>query len=259
MLKVAVCGDSWFSTDVDFPGQSFGEIMCQQNSWHLIDLARSGCSNFAISLQVDHAIDLDADVVIVGTTTSDRIEIPIINQSNYSIWERLAKGFDWQSWFDIQGQCYDKKQGLNNISYQGHRNGSVKVQASSNPTILSESLNNMLFGWEKQVTQEQRAALQSYMTYLHDTNIRKQIDSWIISDACHRLSRANKKFILFIESLYQFDYNKDIQWISDKNIFRPSELCLYNLPQSSSQFHYVPTSGSLTIIEKLVPKIFLLL
>jgi len=257
-MKVAVCGDSWFSTDIELPDQSFGEIICKQHNWQLIDLARSGCSNFAISLQVDHAISLDVDIIILGTTTSDRMEIPIINQTKQSTWNKLRDGFDWESWFNKQAACFDKNRGIYNISYTGHKNGSVQHQ-SSDPIILSESLNDLLFRDQTQTTKEQREALRYYMTYLHDTNIRKQIDSWIISDTCRRLIQANKKFIIFIEALYQFDYSRDIEWIPEKNIFRPIDLCLLNLPRSSAQFHYVPISGSLAIAKKLVPKMLSLL
>ena len=256
MLKFAICGDSWFSTDNNLPGTSFGEVICNKQSWNLIDLARGGCSNFTIALQVDRAIEMNADLVVLNTTTSDRIELPIITEKNQSIWKKLKQGFDWDNWFDLQARCFDKDKGLSNVSYQGHNNGSVKNNTNE-PTIVSESMNNIdpsFFG----ITEEQHHALVEYMIYLHDTNLRKQFDSWIISDACRRLYQAGIPFIIFIEALYQYSYNKDIQWVNEDNVFRPSELALWQMPRCDSQYHYCPEDVNL-IVDKLLPRLIDLL
>jgi len=258
MIKLAICGDSWFSTDIDLPGTSFGEVICNKQTWNLIDLARAGCSNFAIALQVDRAIEMNADLVVFNTTTSDRIELPIVTKENQSIWEKLKQGINWDNWFDLQAHCFDKDKGLSNVSYQGHYNGSVKNNTKDEPAIISESMNNLFSGSNQLLTKEQHCALVEYMTYLHDTNLRKQFDSWIISDACRRLYQAGIPFIIFIEALYQNSYNKDIQWVNEDNVFRPSELALWQMPRCDSQYHYCPNDVNL-IVDKLLPKLIDLL
>ena len=101
-MNVAVCGDSWFAADVDEPGNSFGEVMCSRNNWSLRSLARGGCSNFAIALQVDKAIELDCDFVVLGTTTPDRSEFPIINEKNISIsYQSIFFGYRFFSIMDF--------------------------------------------------------------------------------------------------------------------------------------------------------------
>jgi hypothetical protein len=138
---VAICGGSWFAAAPELPGQSFGEIMCVRNNWRLYSLARGGCSNFAISLQVDKAIEIGVDAVVVGATTPDRGEFPIINDRNISIWDRLKKSFNCLDWFSLQPDVYVKKRGISNIL---HTNSlSSEYPWIKNPTIISESLGDL--------------------------------------------------------------------------------------------------------------------
>jgi len=178
---VAVCGDSWFTADPDLAGQSFGEIMCARNNWRLYSLARGGCSNFAISLQVDKAIELGVDAVIIGATTPDRCEFPIINDRNISIWDRLKKTFNCDDWGSLQPGVYVKKRGISNIL---HTNSlSAKYPWIKNPTIISESLGPLMFDWSNsgftKLTAEQLDALRSYMLNLYDHGVKRQTDCWI--------------------------------------------------------------------------------
>jgi hypothetical protein len=150
---IAVCGDSWFSADPDFPGKSFGELVCAKNNWELLSLARGGCSNFTIALQVDKAIERQADFVILGTTTPDRGEFPIINAQNISIWNKLKSSFTWKNWFTTQPEVYVKARGISNML---HTNSlSSTHNWISNPTIVSESFNNLVFHDHKKLTPEQ--------------------------------------------------------------------------------------------------------
>lgn len=240
---IAVCGDSWFSADLDYPEKSFGEILCARNDWNLVSLARNGCSNFAICLQVDKAIELKADFVIIGATTPDRSEFPIINSQNISIWQQLKETFDWQNWFNTQPDVFDKARGISNVL---HTNSlSSTHEWIGNPTIISESLNNLAFWAETKLTTEQVAALREYMLNLYDSGIKRQYDSWIVSDACRRLQQNGIPFLIYTVKLYNDNYYKDIEWVGSNNVIHPSEFFLENeLPwNSNTSFHYCPDTG----------------
>lgn len=241
--SMAICGDSWFAADPDLPGQSFGELLCSKNNWTLWSLARAGCSNFTISLQVDKAIELGVDLVVLGTTTPDRCEFPIITAENQSIWTRLKNSFDWKGWFAAQPETFVKKKGISNVS---HTNSlSAGYHWIGEPTVISESLNNLMFGDKQKLTKEQVDALQGYMLYLYDSGIKRQVDCWIISDACARLERVKIPYLIFIESLYQWDYSRDIAWVKEKNIVRPRDFSLWqDLPRDHTLFHYDTKRGS---------------
>jgi hypothetical protein len=243
MTKViAVCGDSWFSADTNLPGKSFGEVMCNNNTWNLLSLARGGCSNFAISLQVDKAIELNADFIVVGTTTPDRSEFPIINDQTISVWNKLKNAFNWKEWFTLQPEVYVKSKGISNILHT--RSLSSTYPWINDPTIISESLNNLMFVDNNKLTTEQLDALRSYMLNLYDSGIKRQTDSWIISDVCRRLEQANIPYLIFIESLYQWDFSKDIEWVPEKNVVRPRDFSVWNdIPRGNASFHYCPDTG----------------
>lgn len=249
-MKVAVCGDSWFSTDLKLPGQSFGQVLCETNQWQLIDLARGGCTNFAISLQVDRAIEMKADFVLLGTTTSDRLDIPFIRKKQ-SFWEKFSEKFDWSSWSSNidDWKAYTKSKGLGNINFVHHRNnGSAYNKGLEDHTVISETINNFLREdlWHGE-TKEQKQAVKNYVTYLHDNSLKKQIDCWIISDACRRLQRANIKFLLFAEFLFQYEFVNDIEWIGQDHLFSVQDLSFWNLDiipgTREPEFHYDPTQS----------------
>lgn len=250
MKSLAVCGDSWWSGDLEYPGQSFSEKLCAKNDWDLISLARFGCSNFAICLQVDKAIELGADFVIIGTTTPDRIEVPIITKDNIGIWQRLKESFDWKNWFTQQPNIFIKSRGISNVL---HANSlSSKHPWIKDPTVVSESLNNLAW-WPSYMltsklglTSEQVDSLKSYMLNLYDLGTKKQYDSWIVSDACRRLEQHKIPFLIYINHLYNNDFYKDISWVPPKQIIHPEEFTLeHALPWDDGPgFHYRPDTGS---------------
>jgi len=250
--SLAICGDSWFSADPNLTGRSFGEIMCQKNNWELWSLARAGSSNFAIGLQVDKAIDLQVDFVVIGTTTPDRCEFPIITAKNESIWTKLKNSFNMKDWFELQPEFFVKKRGISNIS---HTNSlSASYPWITDPTIVSGCLTNLMFADQQKLNKDQVDALKGYMLYLYDSGIKRQIDSWIISDACARLERAQIPYLIFIESLYQWDFSQDIAWVKEKNVIRPKDFSVWNdLPRDNTLFHYDPKQGS-EIFSKFVEK-----
>lgn len=207
MKTLAICGDSWFTSDLAFPGKSFGEVLTNKYGYNLLSLARGGCSNFAINLQVKKALELNADIVIVGATTPDRIEIPIIS-SNLSQWEELKKSFNWKSWFNMQPKSYNIKRGLSNIKYFSKLDLSAQHDFFENPTIISESLNNLAFQvvhgkeYRQSITKAQIESLKLYMLHLYDVEIKRQYDIWAINDACRQLIEKNKSFLLFVNHLF---------------------------------------------------------
>lgn len=246
MKTLAVCGDSWFTSDTNFPDTSMGEILATTNGWSFLSLARGGCSNFAIALQVEKAIELKADIVVVGTTTPDRIELPIIQESNLNIWDRLKKSFTWEGWIFNQPTMYSKRRGLSNIQYHPHPDLSSQHAFLTNPSVVSESMNNLAFDSYNSeyynLTDEQKTALKSYMVNLYDSGLKRQVDAWIISNACRKLEYAGIPFLVYTHSLYQRDYITDINWLPEKNWtnFAYSEI----LPMSTdTQFHYCPENG----------------
>jgi hypothetical protein len=251
---LAVCGDSWFSSDLNFPGKSFGEILSANLDWDFVSLARGGCSNFAICLQVDKAIELNVDFVIVGTTTPDRAEFPIINDQNVSVWQKLKQSFDWQNWFSTQPGVYAKSRGISNVL---HRNSLSMTNAwISNPTIISESLNNLAFWEDTKLNAEQVESLKYYMLNLYDSEIKRQYDSWIISDACRRLEENGIPYLIFTHSLYTDNFVSDIKWVNQSKLITQSVQSIEDLRISdTTMFHYDCDQGGKIFADYVEEKI----
>jgi hypothetical protein len=237
---LAVCGDSWFSSDLRFPGKSFGEILSASLDWDFVSLARAGCSNFAICLQIDKAIELNVDFVIVGTTTPDRSEFPIIHDQNVSIWQKLKESFNWHNC--TQPGVYVKSQGISNVLHSNSL--SMNNAWISNPTIISESLNNLVFWKNTKLSAKQIESLKHYMLNLYDSQIKRQYDSWIISDACRRLEESGIPYLIFTHSLYDSDFFSDIKWIDQNKILTQSLQSIGDIGVSDvTIFHYDHDQG----------------
>jgi hypothetical protein len=251
---LAVCGDSWFSSDPNFPGKSFGEILSAGLDWNFLSLARGGCSNFAICLQINKAIELNVDFVIVGTTTPDRAEFPIINDQNVSMWQKLKQSFDWQNWFSTQPSAYVKSRGISNVLHSNSL--SMNNPWILSPTIISESLNNLVFWNNTKLNAEQVESLKQYMLNLYDSEIKRQYDSWIISDACRRLEESGIPYLIFTGSLFTDDFLSDIKWINQSKLITQDVQSIGDLGRSrETGFHYDPDQGGKIFADYVEEKI----
>jgi hypothetical protein len=260
-MKFAVCGDSWFCSDLSYPGKSFGEKLAQNTGWEFISLARGGCSNFAIALQVDYAIKQNVDYVILGPTTPDRIELAIQNNTNAGVWDTVKKYFSWDGWANHQPKMFDKSRGLENIQYSPHPDLSSQNPDLINPSIVSESMNNLCFDGSPNssyynLTNSQKLALKSYMVSLYDRGIKSQYDRWVISDACRRLQNANIQFLVYTGFLYADPAEaEDIAWLPRKNLIYPDEdFNIKDFGSGPARFHYDHNHNLIGYVAKIFEK-----
>jgi len=243
--KIAICGASWFTSDLNYPGLSFGEKLANKVDFDLVSLARGGCSNFTIALQIDKAIELGVDYVVVGTDTCDRIEIPIFDSKFENIRAYIKRVFSWKIWHSRQFRRYKPDRGLSNIQYSPHPDLSSRHEFLTDPTTVSESLNNLAFPEAKindfyKLDDEQLTTLKLYILNLYDSNLKQQQDCWIISDACRRLHQSQIPFIVFVDPLFVHAYEKNISWLPAANIVDVKEFNYRALAVSDStaRFHY---------------------
>jgi hypothetical protein len=261
--KIAVCGASWFTSDLDYPGLSFGEKLANKVDFDLVSLARGGCSNFTIALQIDKAIELGVDYVVVGTTTWDRIELPIINSNNQTLITWIRNKFNFKNWLRTQPGYYKPDRGISNIQYSPHPDLSSKHEFLTDPTLISESLGNLAFPDNKvnnfyKLNDEQVSAIKLYMLNLYDSRVKRQQDCWIISDACRRLQQHQIPFIVFVDPLFVHAHEKNISWLPpnykvDVQEFNYRALVVLN-STANARFHYDPSNSDIFadfVIKKL--------
>jgi hypothetical protein len=240
MKKLAICGDSWMTPTLSHPDTHFSEIIAKHYNVELLALSRGGCSNGAICLQIEESIKQNADFVIIGATTPDRIEIPLPKN-------KLPKLFleNWSIFGSANTRFgkYKKNRGLSNISYDRHPDLSTQNNFMTDPVLISESLNNLL--WPENninnyysLPKETIESLFAFVSNLYDPAFKRQIDCWCISNALRKLQDNNTNFLFLKNSLFNNEFLEDITWIPQKNIANIHRMYVYE--EGSPVYHTLP-------------------
>ncbi len=75
-MKLMVAGCSFSAVSKTLPGTAWSEQLAHRLGWDLVNLARQGCSNGGIRIQIDEIRRQRPDLAIIGPTFWDRMEIP---------------------------------------------------------------------------------------------------------------------------------------------------------------------------------------
>lgn len=184
------------------------EKVAQKKGWKLVSLARGGCSNTAIVLQIEHAIGLNPDFILVGFTGPDRIEFPLrrdgITENTY----------------------YNKEIGLSNIYNKGLMDTSEKFYLceDSEPTLASETLGNIFERNDQgaNITRSERKILKEWFGKFYDPSWKKQLDTWSSYYGLSKVASSGIPFrfigsnLLFDKDLLEFN-EFDLSFRQDLN------------------------------------------
>ena len=184
-MKIICCGDSFFSLDKQWPNTHFSELLVQKLNASLENYAKLGASNFTIALQLEYAITQNPDLIIVGFTSVDRIEIP----------------------FDR----YRIPDGILNIKYDTN-NKLPSFYNDRSTTVLSNSFPNL----------KQTDAVKLYISELYDPELKRQHDFFIISGLLRKLEKLDIRYVFTRGGLTgpdwsewsnnEVDYNTGCPW-----------------------------------------------
>jgi hypothetical protein len=172
MSKLIVCGCSLSADSTSDPGTGYGHQTARRLGWDVEILARQGCSNGGIRIQIDEALRQRPDFVIVAPTFSDRMEIP------------------------ARSLGYSKQHGLDNINY------------GNNPyRMISEPIGTLIENIDhptryKQLDQHTESALQYYVNHLYDHKWKQQQDEWIVRDGIMQLFYFKIPFLVIAGPLW---------------------------------------------------------
>jgi hypothetical protein len=199
-----VCGDSFSapSSIEEFKGTSYAELTAKKLGWNLVHLARQGCSNGGIRIQIQEAINNRADFVIVGPTSHDRMEIPA-----------TAAPYDWKtdhsrSWGnDLQEHLlnqefkngYDPAAGIDNVNYG---NNSYRMICE---TIFSLAENYTHPYRSGLIDRDTQTALKYFVNHLYDSNWKKQLDEWMTTQGLFELYHLGIPFSVDPNLLWRCD------------------------------------------------------
>lgn len=202
-MKLAVCGCSWSATSVleEFKGTHFSEIVADAMGAELYNFAVGGASNFVIRLQIDEAIKIKPDLVIVTPTYPDRIEIPT-NSKIIKTEISLA---------DI---------------YNSHIHNN-----DLNTPIRTYTLPNL--------AEKNYHSIKEYMVYYYQPLAKLATDRWIIRDGLTQLKNSGIKFLVQPQLLWDDQYVA-YPFLSSvalqKNIITNDKCVFYNRVHSESSF-----------------------
>jgi len=195
-----VCGCSFsaVSTKEEYNGTAWSEILADKLGWNLQNIARQGCSNGGIRIQIDEVIRQRPDFAIITPTSYDRIEIPNFIKEKYNITDfrpfqqfidYILRPTDFEG--NDDKKSYYKDIGLDNINY-----------GNNHSRMISETIHSLAGNWkhayrpEQPVPEEVQNAVQMYVNHLYDARWKKQMDQWIIRDGLVQLQSNNISFLI---------------------------------------------------------------
>jgi hypothetical protein len=173
------------STDLRYPEQpSFLDCYADHKGWEHVNLARPGASNFCIHLQIERAIKDKADYVIVGATSSDRIEVADVNYK-----QRLPIRLDL-------------------VHYTGYHAASEAHVDNANACMISDTLNNVIEHEYQDIDSAKKQSVKMYLRDLHNFDIEDQRNYYIVRDGLRDLVQSRIPYLFIPGPLFFFDWQE---------------------------------------------------
>ena len=207
--KLMVAGCSFSAVSKTLPGTSWSEVLAKKLDWDLINLARQGCSNGGIRIQIDEIRRQRPDFAIVSPTFWDRMEIPA-----------TAAPYDWEH--NVPGgenpplerhlqnrelkNGYNRADGINNVNY-GNNNYNMICE-----TIFSLAENYPHPYRSGKISKDAQQGVRAWINSIYDNAWKKQQDEWIIIEGVLQMYLGEIKFLVLPNLLWPFDPNNQTQW-----------------------------------------------
>ena len=199
MKKLIVCGCSFSADSQDNPGTGYGHQLAKKLGWDVQILARQGCSNGGIRVQIDEVLRQKPDFAIIAPTFHDRMEIPA-RAAPYDWKQNKEKGWNpfLQRWLQDKSHLngYDPAAGIDNVNY------------GTNPyRMICETIFSLAENYPHPyrsglITEDTQDAVKSYINFMYDSNWKNQQDQWIMRDGIMQLFYSGIPFLLVANNLW---------------------------------------------------------
>lgn len=177
------CGDSFLSVDLPNKGvTSFLELYAERKNFEHHSLSRAGATCFTIRLQIEHAIRSRADYVVVGCTSSDRLDVPLDVD-------------DTQPWFVLE-----------DIAYQGYGCASEHEIQPHSSHVVSDTVFNHLNNRHYPLPESTKISIKHWLAGLHNPSLKRQENYFVISDGLRKLKDYNIPFVYVPHGLGHMDW-----------------------------------------------------
>lgn len=203
-----VAGCSFSAVSRRLPGTAWSEVLCQRLGWRLTNLAREGCSNGGVRIQIEEIRRQRPDFAIITPTFWDRMEIPA-----------RAAPYDWNTpkthWNPPLQQHlqnrelkngYCREDGINNVNY-----------GDNNYNMICETIFSLAENFPNQhrsgdINKAAQTAIKHYIDQIYDSNWKKQQDEWIIREGVMQMFLDGIAFLIVPVLLWPFDPGDTNQW-----------------------------------------------
>ena len=223
-----VAGCSYSAPSQKLPGTSWSERLADRLGWRLTNLARQGCSNGGIRIQMEEIRRQRPDFAIVTPTFWDRMEIPA-HGAAYD-WDKSQTHNQNSLQDHLQdrtiGNGYNKKAGIRNVNY-GNEPSNMICE-----TIFSLAGNGTHPYRLDLIPKDTQTAVKHYIDQLYDSNWKKQQDEWIIVEGILQMYFDGLAFFVQPVLLWPWDANNTKQWRQAFPKILPDQYIMLNEPES---------------------------
>jgi hypothetical protein len=225
-LMVAGCSFSAVSNTL--PGTSWSERLAERLGWRLTNLARQGCSNGGIRIQLDEIRRQRPDFAIVTPTFWDRMEIPA-RGANYEWNQKNSnKGNHLQDHLQncAIGNGYDRQAGIQNVNYGTDPS---RMICETIFTLAQNSSHPYRMGLIPRETQQ---AVKHYIDQMYDSNWKKQQDEWIMVEGVLQMYFDGLAFLVQPSLLWPWNPDNTMLWRQAFPAVLPDKFIMLNEPES---------------------------
>ena len=203
-----VAGCSFSAVSKTLPGTSWSEVLADKLGWELVNLARQGCSNGGIRLQIEEIRKQKPDFAIVSATFWDRMEIP--NTAAPYDWTQKSGGWAPPLEKHLQDRTkkngYNRADGLNNVNY-----------GNNNYNMICETIFTLAENYDHPyrsglINKQAQTGIRHWIDSIYDSNWKKQMDEWIITEGVMQMFHDGINFLVLPNLLWPFDRTNQDQW-----------------------------------------------
>jgi hypothetical protein len=208
-MKLMVAGCSFSAVSKTLPGTAWSERLAQRLGWDLTNLARQGCSNGGIRIQIDEIRRQQPDFAVIGPTFWDRMEIPA-DSAPYDWSQAPSAGENPPLERHLQdrnrGNGYRREDGISNVNYG---------REPSN--MICETIFTLAENYDHpyrmgRITKQAQNGIRHWIDSIYDNAWKKQQDEWIMREGLLMMMLDGIKFIVLPSLLWPFDPDTPTQW-----------------------------------------------
>lgn len=228
MKKLMVAGCSFSAPSKTHPNTSWSEKLANRLGWDLVNLARQGCSNGGIRIQMEEIRRQRPDFAIITPTFWDRMEIPA-TAAPYD-WSQKNQGWDPPLQRHLQDRTkkngYRREDGINNVNY-GNNNYNMICE-----TIFTLAENYPHPYRSGLINKAAQQGVRAWIDSIYDNAWKKQQDEWIMIGGALEMFLDGIPFVMCPVLLWPFDPHNQTLWRDAFPKFLPDHYLVLNEPES---------------------------